>query len=237
MAKHIPHIFTDKNSLENLELIDDDFGHLVRVLRFKVGDRFIILDNQGLKANCIIESISKHKLDFSIIDKEYFNNNIFKINLVQAITKIETFEEILDKATQLGVNNIIPLVTENVNTSMDIFNKKINRFNKILKSASEQSQRVFLPELKSIINISNLYDSFDNENTLIAYEKSETPFRQYLTTFVKDEINIVCGTEGGFSQKEVDFLSDKFKMFSLGKNILRAETAVISALSNINYSR
>ncbi|MFN8575737.1 MAG: RsmE family RNA methyltransferase [Candidatus Sericytochromatia bacterium] len=236
MAKHIPHIFINKNNLESFEIIDDDFAHLTRVLRFKVGDKFIILDNQGLKANCIIESISKNKLNFNIIDKEIYNNDNLKLHLIQAITKIETFEEILDKSTQLGISTITPVITENVNTSIDIFNKKIIRFNKIIKSASEQSQRIFLPELKPIIKLNDFYNNFDSDNTFIAYEKATKPFKDCLNNYNKNEINVLCGTEGGFTQKEFEILSKKFKTFSLGKNILRAETAVISIISNINFA-
>lgn len=235
MAKHIPHIFISKQDLSNLEIKDEDFGHLIRVLRSKVGDKFIALDNTGIKATCLIENISKNKMDFKIVEKEIFQKDVFEINLIQAITKIETFEEILDKSVQLGVSSITPLITENTNTSIDIFNKKTDRFNKIIKSASEQSQRLFLPELKGKLVLKDFYDKYNSENTFIAYEKSDTPFKTYLKGFSSNQINIVCGTEGGFSNSEAEYLREKFALFSLGKNILRAETAATSILANINY--
>lgn len=234
MAKHIPHIFISDNQINDLQLSDDSFHHLIKVLRFKVGNNFVLLDNQGLKADCKITTIDKNKLSFEITDKQIFSKNENNLNLFQAITKIETFEEILDKATQLGINQITPVISENVNVSMDIFNKKYPRFNKILTSAAEQSQRVFLPVLNKPITLENFYNNV-TDNTFIAYEKATIPLKKYLRDFKADEINIFCGPEGGITDKEAELLSSKFKTFSLGSNILRAETAVITTISNFIY--
>lgn len=235
MAKHIPHLFLEKSCFDNKKLLEDDFHHLVKVLRFKENDKFIGLDNLGNKYKCLVSQINKHDLLFEIQEEFHFENNNFNLNLIQAVPKIETFEEILDKATQLGVNKITPVITDNVTVSTDIFKKKYVRFNKILKSASEQSQRIFMPVLENIINLNEFQNNFNSSETFIAYEKSDIPFKHILSNYKNQNINILCGPEGGFSEREAEQLSEKFKTFSLGKNILRAETAVISALSNILY--
>lgn len=235
MVKHIPHLFVNDNEINSLSLSDDSFHHLIHVLRFKSGYEFIILNNQGLKAHCIIKEIKKNGLFFEILKITNNPKSLNSLNLFQAITKVETFEEILDKATQLGVSLITPVITENINTSLDIFNKKYSRFNKILRSSAEQSQRIYLPILNNIISLQDLYNQTNADNTFIAYEKSTIPLKFTLENFKGQNINLFCGPEGGFTDNEAEFLSEKFKTFSLGKNILRAETAVLSGLSNIIY--
>ncbi len=235
MAKHIPHLFITNQELDYQMLSEDSFHHLINVLRFKKGFEFIVLNNQGLKCKSVITDIKKNNLSFDILEKNFVEKPTFSLNLFQSITKIETFEEILDKSTQLGVSSITPIITENINTSLDIFNKKYIRFNKLIKSATEQSQRAYLPILNPIITLKEFYEKEKN-NTIIAYEKSKISLKNIIKDFKNLEaINLLCGTEGGFTDNEAEFLSTKFNLFNLGNNILRSETAVLSALSNINY--
>ncbi len=234
MAKHIPHLFLSIDEIKNNILSDDSFHHLIKVLRLKEQDIFFALDNLGNKFKCIINKINKNNSEYFIIETTIGEKNNLSITLIQAITKIETFEEIIDKSTQLGVNKIFPLVTKNVSTQLSLFSKKIERFNKIIKSSSEQSQRFFLPTFEEIIDLKKFTDLFSPENTIIAYENSNIPMKNVLVDFKHNSINVVCGTEGGFSEDEIKSLSE-YSLVSLGKNILRAETASITLLGNIIY--
>ena len=138
----------------------------------------------------------------------------------------------------MGINVIIPLITENTTVSPDIFKKKFPRFNKIIKSASEQSQRIFMPELKQIINFENLINDFNVNEVIISYEKSKIPLKHFLQNFHLNKVILVCGPEGGFSVQEAILLAEKnYVLASLGKNILRTETAVVTALGNIIYEK
>jgi len=237
MAKHIPHLFLYKEEIEKKILNEENFNHLINVLRLKKDEKFFALDNMGNQFTCVISSLERKSLVYDVLDSKNYKKPECSIKLVQAITKIETFENILNTATQLGVSEIYPMLTKYVTVSLDIFNKKLQRFNKILKSSSEQSQRKFLPVLKDVITFETFVKTFDKKSTLVAYEKAVVPMRTIFKNLeLKDNIILVCGAEGGFSDEEAQTLiDDKFNLLKLSSNILRAETAVTVGLGNILY--
>lgn len=236
MAKHIPHIFLSEEEILSNTLSEESTHHFSNVLRMKVSDTFVAMDNKGKRFNCHISSISKKSLNFEVSSNESFDEPKLKIKLVQCLLKPEAFEEVLDKSTQLGVDEIIPVVADNTVFSKDLFNKKIPRFQKIIKSASEQSQRIFLPKLQDVVSLDSFLEQLNVSNTFIAYEKAQTPFKNYLRDYKKDEIYFVCGSEGGFtSREEALFVTKNFLLVKLADNILKAETAVLSGISNIVY--
>ncbi|MFN8672401.1 MAG: RsmE family RNA methyltransferase [Candidatus Sericytochromatia bacterium] len=230
--KHIPFIFLNKEVLEEKNIKDDTFHHFINVLRLKENSPFIISDNEGTIYNGIILNIQKKTLNFEIKNSFEAKKQNYKINLFQGITKIETFEEILDKSTQLGINEITPVLTDFSNVSKELYQKKIDRFYKILKSASEQSRRPFLPKLN---NMAILKDCLANtKNNLVFYENATLNLKKINLDSLKNEINIFIGPEGGFSEAEIDFFRiNNIPLVSINDNILRAETAVICALSNL----
>lgn len=236
MAKHTPHIFLTEEELSNNTLNEDNTHHFVNVLRMKTSDTFISMDNKGKRFNCSISNISKKFISFEVNSSELFEEPKLKIKLVQCLLKPEAFEEVLDKATQLGIDEIIPVVADNTVFSKDLFNKKISRFQKILKSASEQSQRIFLPKLKEVASLDSMLETLDVNKTFIAYEKAEIPFKNNLREYKWNEIYFICGSEGGFTSREEElFINKKFVLVKLADNILKAETAVLSGISNIVY--
>jgi len=237
MAKHIPHLFLAKEEIEKKILNEENFNHLINVLRLKQDDKFFALDNKGNQFTCFISKIDKKTLSYEVLDSANYKRPEYLITLVQAITKLDTFENILNTATQLGVFEIYPMLTKNVTVSLDIYEKKIQRFNKILKSSSEQSQRKFLPVLKDVITVDTFVKTFDKNLTIIAYEKATIPMKNIFKDLeIKNNIILVCGAEGGFCDDEVKILSDnKFNLLKLSSNILRAETAVTVGLGNIIY--
>ena len=145
---------------------------------------------------------------------------------------------ILQKATELGVNKIIPVVMERsiVHLDNDRQSKKIERWTKICKEASEQSMRVTIPvitevkritDLKSLEGVKLVCSTLEKENTIKMFLQSNKSY---------DKINIVIGPEGGLSLKEEDYLkSIGFTPVSLGKRIMRVETVPLFILSVLNY--
>lgn len=237
MAKHIPHLFFSEEEIENRKLSGENFNHLVNVLRMKETDEFIVLDNKGNKLECIINEIQKNSAIFGI---QKITNNpkpFLDIVLVQAVTKFEAFEEILDKSTQLGATEIIPMFAENSTISKDLFRKKFQRFKKILKSASEQSKRIFLPELTEPVTFNEFVEQFPVENTIVAYENANLSMKEYFkNNRDKSKIIFVCGPEGGFSEREIELFKEKnYPLIRLCSPVLRAETASIVGIGNIIY--
>lgn len=234
--KHIPHLFITSNEKESSQINEENSHHLINVLRLKTADFFTTSDNLGNLFKCKIEKINKKNLTYEVVETSFFEKTDLNVSLIQGITKFDTFEEILDKATQLGVTKIYPVFTDFCNISKDIYLKKQDRFNKILKTASEQSQRVFLPELMPIASFEEIMEKLNNETTIIFYEKANNPLKNVLKAIETKTINVFIGPEGGFSEKEVIFFNSKhYPLASISQNILRAETAVITAVSNIFY--
>lgn len=236
MTRHIPFLFLSEDELKHNKLSEENFNHLIKVLRLKKADFFTGLDNLGNKFDCTLDEISNKSVSYQIKKQVKYEKPGFILILVQALTKLDAFEEIIDKAVQLGINRILPIITKNTTVSTDVFEKKIPRFNKIIKTAAEQSQRIFLPDLGQPVFLQQYIETADLKSTVIAFEKSTLPIKKALRDYSENSITLVCGPEGGFAEEEIKLLNEKgFILVSLGKNILRAETAVISGLSNILY--
>ena len=144
---------------------------------------------------------------------------------------------ILQKLTELGVNTIIPLKTERSIVKIDKQKeeKKKTRWESICKEASEQSHRVTVPKIENIINMNELLTYKKQQNLICSLNDKTKPLEEYLKEDIK-EILFVIGPEGGFTNKEEEFLiQNEFLSTTLGKRVLRVETAAIYVASIINY--
>ena len=221
-------------------LTDDDVFHLTRVMRARRGDNIEVVSD-GIVYHAIIDSIKP--LEISIVRKIKENNELKNdVILICALLKGEKMDLVLQKATELGVSEIVLLKTERTIVRIKSSDKevKFQRFNKILKEAAEQSKRSRIPALYRLIEVNQLR-TIDADVKIIAYEGSSgttESFDKVLKTIKpKQKVAVIIGPEGGFSTKEVDVATHYgFKKVSLGKRILRAETASFYALSVIsNY--
>ena len=235
-------IFIDKNSdFEN-------FNHLYNSLRIDINENILIslLDDAiDCDYKCKIKKITKEEIIIQILEIVSNNELKTKINLYQGIVKYDKFEYIIEKSVELGVFSITPVVMDNCifkfkNEKID---KKIDRYNKISKSASEQSKRSIIPKVNNPINFLEMINMIkDNYNNFLFYENSKDFNKtkeniEKIKNINKDFVNIIIGPEGGFSEKEIE-LSKNFnvKILTLGKRILRTETASIVALSFLLYN-
>jgi len=163
-----------------------------------------------------------------------------KVILYQAVIKNDKFDLVIQKATELGVTDIVPTVFSRSVVKVDDSKKdnKLNRYEKIVKEACEQSHRLVLPTIHNYQKVKSI-NLDENTLGLIAYENNGdyASFAKALKNIDKyDNIAIVIGPEGGFSNDEVDYLVKQgFKNISLGKRILRSETASMYALSVIAF--
>ncbi|MCF0117865.1 MAG: RNA methyltransferase, partial [Bacilli bacterium] len=165
------------------------------------------------------------------------------VTLYYCLPKGEKLELVIQKATELGVNRIIGVNSSRCIAKIDESkkNNKIERFNKIMKEASEQSHRTYIPTFDDVINFKDLKNT-NEDIKLIAYEL-EAQQENNLLTIIKNivpgsKVAILIGAEGGFSQAEVDeAVSYGYQRVSLGKRILRSETAAIYLMSVISFVR
>lgn len=223
---------------DKLELDIKDKKHIINVMRMKIGECFQIINDNNLYTCKIIDIANKDPL-YEIINKEELNSNKnYKIILACSLIKEQKWDYLLQKATELGVDEIIPLVTDR--TVVKIDNKKdnkINRWNRIIKEAVEQSHKVKIPKLHDISTIKDLLnENFDLKILCNTNELSKNIKKVLQDSKKSDTIIIVVGPEGGFSKKEVKmFTENNFISTSLGENVLRAETVPLYVLSIINY--
>ena len=252
------HFFTKIEDIQNdIWKIKDKtiVNQVSKILRSKIWDCFFILNWEWEKNFCKILNIEKKFLEIKILKKSFFDKEKFfweeknnfwwnkKINLFFALPKSkEKFEFILQKWTELWVSEFHPIYSDFCNAK---YSNKFERNNLIIKEAAEQSERIFLPELKNFKkfweifskkNFFYFFDSrlFDEENIWKSW-KNKTQFDLIKNSSYWNEINLIIWPEWGFSEKESELArKNNCEFLSLWKNILRLETAVICALSRIN---
>jgi 16S rRNA (uracil1498-N3)-methyltransferase len=209
-----------------------------KVFRFKSGDRVILFDGSGFDFVCEISAYDDEGAMVKVL--EINKNNVIAIHetfLCAAIVKKDTFEWIAQKATELGVSHIIPIVAER-SEKKDV---NVERLNKIIIEAAEQSGRATLPTLHGPIGLDEALGKFSNAS--IAWEPSAPLF--YVDAKKSDNsknqlsekiIITYIGPEGGWSPAELSLFKEKgIATYSMGPQILRAETAVVAALSLIIF--
>lgn len=223
---------------KELKLDDTDINHIINVMRMKQNDKFqIVYDN--VLYTCNITNIEKRKVDYEIIKKEEIKSNkTHKVIIACSLIKEQKMDFLLQKATELGVDEIIPIISERTVVKIDKKNtNKISRWIKICKEASEQSHRMNILKIHEIINLKGLSDVKANAKIVCNTNEMSKNIKKVLQDVKKsDTMIIVVGPEGGFSDNEINYLLENgFISTTLGENILRAETVPLYILSVINY--
>lgn len=237
--------FVKENQINNdkIHILGEDVNHIANVLRMKKEDEVQIC-NQETGENYItkIISFSKDEIECEIVEKIIgtVESNV-DTTLFQGIPKFDKMELIIQKNTEVGVKKIVPVLMERTVVKLDekTANKKIERWQKIAEVAAKQSMRDIIPEIENIIKLQDITKQ-DYDEVLVAYENEEkNMLKQELKKLQgKDryKIAIVIGPEGGISEKEIEILKNMGASFvSLGKRILRTETAGIVMSGNIMY--
>ena len=224
----------------NNEIIfsQDDIFHLTKVMRSKPLDTIEIVDKSTHRAYfAVIDSISPVKVHIQEpilkeveLDKE--------VTIFFALAKSDKNEFVIQKATELGAKKVVLFQGKRsvVKFSNDDFKRKETRYQSIAKEASEQCHREYIPEIKYVDSIKGVKDYLADLN-LLAYELEAGKASDINSEVEKSKsVSIIIGPEGGFDESEVSYLKELgFKVISLGKRILRCETAAVYALSVISY--
>lgn len=219
---------------KDLRLDEEDKRHIINVMRMNIGECFNIVYDKILYT-CKITHITKKDILYEVIDsKELNNRKDYKIVLAISLIKEQKMDYLLQKATELGVDEIIPIISERTIVKVD---SKKNRWNRILKEASEQSHRCEMPIMHEIIKLKDITKYKSSLNIFCNTMEMSKNIKKVLQDNKKsDTILIAIGPEGGFSEREIEFLiNNGFISVTLGDNILRAETVPLFLLSIINY--
>ncbi|NTW72456.1 MAG: 16S rRNA (uracil(1498)-N(3))-methyltransferase [Eubacteriaceae bacterium] len=232
---------TDVDGIKNEIIISgENHAHLSKSLRMKIGENLLIADGEGQEYLCVISAISKHETLLNITDNVVNQTELdVKVTLYQGIAKGQKMETIIQKAVELGVFRIVPLITERTIVKLDEKNTKNERWNKISIEAAKQSKRGILPEVAKPVKLKELSNELKNNSlNIVAYESEKdkslkSVFREHREV---KHVGIIVGPEGGFSEEEIECLENMGVISaSLGKRILRTETAGMALLSMIVY--
>ena len=228
MQRYFSKELTDNKFILN----SDDIYHITKVMRMTCNDKIEVVYNSKLyicKINENIEAIIDHE--------EKTDIKLLNVTLIIPLLKEQKMDLILQKATELGVDEIIPIEMERSIVKLDPKKEenRISRWMKIVKEASEQSKRNSIPIITKVKRIDEL--NLDGVKLVCSTQEKELNIKKFLSTNKNyDKINIVIGPEGGISPKEEDKLVGLgFTRVSLGSRIMRVETVPLFILSALNY--
>ena len=234
--------FVNNNQIEDdkVHIINQDAKHISQVLRMKKGEKIFICNKENSDRYLAeIFNIEKDEVICTLLKKEDTTEPNIKVTLFQGLPKSDKMELIIQKAVELGVSEITPIEMKNCIVKIKDEDKKISRWQTIAESASKQSKRTIIPKINNVEKITNLKNKInDYDLVLFGYENEKNIS---LKTILNDNKNaskiaIVIGPEGGFDKEEAKELEESgAKGVSLGKTILRTETAAIAMISMIMY--
>ncbi len=227
--------FPNKIQSNLISHLTKDQSHYTKdVMRLKIGDSLSIFNSQG-EWNAIIESYEKEGTRIKILKKVRNKDNEKNIWLAFSLIKQNPLNFLIQKGTELGVQKFVPILSERTIV------KKINieRIKKIIVESSEQSNRISVPEIKNLEPLKKFLSQFPKNGYLIFCDINcnKNNLKNILSKKIEGPICVLIGPEGDFSETERQSIIElnQTHSLSLANNILRAETAAITAVSIINY--
>jgi len=218
----------------------DTAHHLGRVLRAQEGQLYELSDGQRVRLGRI-EQVSRDRIDFALLDEIPAHAPAVDVTLLLSVVKFDAFEWAIEKATELGVSTIVPLASARSEKALlAAAGKRAERWKKILAEASQQSRRVRVPVLQTVSQPALAFHAQAAASPKIML--SERPDAAALQRILNADSRspqavLAIGPEGGWTDAEFAAAqASGFREASLGKLILRTETAVVAALASINYA-
>jgi 16S rRNA (uracil1498-N3)-methyltransferase len=236
--------FLGNNAVSTGEIVisGELFRHMARVLRMKAGAEVLLVDSGGAEYHGTIATVSSRELVVTLIEGAVRNETETgpAITLYQALPKGDKLELILQKATELGVNTIVPFAAaRSVARHSDTRgSQKLERWQKIVLEAARQSGRSIIPEVAPAGSLAELLQHAEQSVRLMLWEdEQDNRFRSAVADLpAPGTIAVLVGPEGGFTPEEVNMAREKgFIPLTLGKRILRTETAGLAMLAILQY--
>ncbi|WP_301624642.1 16S rRNA (uracil(1498)-N(3))-methyltransferase [Paenibacillus apis] len=238
----------DQFGERSVTITGEDARHISKVMRSKPGDQFIVSDGASRDALVKIVSLEPETVSAEILEMlEQKGEPWIKVTLVQSLPKGDKMETVIQKCTEIGADGFLPFISERTVVQYDgkKEEKRIARWRKIAKEAAEQSHRSVVPAVETPISWKELLRRLDTYDLVcICYEKEDGGgLRDVLRPMVeatprenKCRVAVVVGPEGGFSEREIQEAEEAGAVStSLGRRILRTETAGMAALTCIMY--
>ena len=238
------YIKNNQVNIETISIVGDDVKHIRNVLRHKVNDELEVCDESGVRYLTKIREFLENEILLDIIEQSDKNTEMpVKIDLYQGLPKSDKMDLIVQKTTELGVSTIIPVMTDRVIVKLEKGNenKKIERWNKIAAEAAKQSGRQLIPIVENVVNLEKIVENLSKYDIVIVpFECEKDSTLKNILKNVKNKIEniaVVIGPEGGFSEKDIEILekAPNVEKVSLGTRILRTETAGLATLAMLLY--
>jgi len=236
MSKKTRLYFSEKIQSDLIAHLKKEQSHYLKdVMRLKIGETFSIFNATG-EWDAVIENYEKNSVVIKILKKVRSKENENNIWLAFSPIKQNPLNFMIQKTTELGVQTFCPILCDRSSVN----NLNTERVQKIIVEACEQSNRLSIPKINKLISFKIFFNSFPEDGTIIFCDINSDNYNieKNLLKKKKGPICILIGPEGDFSENEKQLIIEKKHSFpfSLGQNILRAETAAISALSIVNSS-
>jgi 16S rRNA (uracil1498-N3)-methyltransferase len=212
--------------------------HLGRVLRARQGQLYELSDGEKVWLGRIA-AVSRDRVEFAVVEEIPSHPPVVDVTLLLSVVKFDAFEWALEKATEVGVSTIVPLAAARSEKALlAAAAKRADRWKKILVEASQQSRRVRVPVLAALARPEQSFDAHRVGACVMLSERGDAPpLHEVLAGQAEARAVVAIGPEGGWTGEELDFaMRSGFREASLGKLILRTETAVVVALASLNYA-
>lgn len=240
----MPHFFIQSSQVSGniVEVSDkENYQHIAKSLRSKVGEKLLLVDENQIQYETKIAEITNSKITAQV-EKSYPSKRFldFELYLAQSPLRSDAQGLIIEKATELGVAGVYPILTDNCVLNKSVVEKKVPKWQRIMYESSKQCERAIVPTCFDALSLNQLLAQENFDKIIVFCERiaDRTIRDSFKENPIKsgDKVLVIIGPEGGFSQNEFEFFKTmNFEMLTLGDLILRAETAVVVALGNIIY--
>ena len=228
------------------KIIGDDVKHIYKVLRITQGEKVTLNNCEGVEYIAKVISVTKQEVLLEVLEKLDVNNESdIKIYLFQGLPKSQKMDLIVQKGTDLGVTEFIPTITHRVDVKLKGEFKKLDRLNRVALEAAKQSKRSIIPKVSEPIEFDDMIEKINSlDLVLVPYENAENfGIKKLVNNLEKNgsvekikSVGIFVGPEGGIEEDEIEKLKENgAHIITLGKRILRTETAGFVATSLIQY--
>lgn len=229
-------LFIDYTPEDEVILDGEQARHIAKSLRMKAGDMLTLTDGTGSDFGCIIERIDKDTVALKVCYKQASESEpSCRVTVYQGNPKGSKLEDVIQKGTELGAVKFVPVLTARSISRPDekSAKKKTERYRKIALEAAQQSGRGIVPEIGDMVSLKQAIADDKSEIKIVFYEGGGKPINEIVKGNAKS-VSIYIGPEGGFEKDEVELLTKNgAQQATLGKRILRTQTAPLAALSAI----
>lgn len=235
----MPHFFVDSKNINNNKIIisdEENYRHIARSLRARAGEKLLLIDEKQIQYETVIENINSKEIVCEIKNSYPSKRDLeFDLYLAQSPLRSDAQLTIMEKATELGIRAVYPVITDNCALKVD----KQPKWQRVMYEASKQCERAKIPICYSLTTIEDVLKQDFDKIIVFAERSTEKSLKAYLkekSIRKGEKVLVIIGPEGGFSQREFDYFKEKgLPLITLGDLILKAETAVIVALGDIIY--